>query len=98
MAASIELKIKVDLTPEQLACQFCDFDSEQQVAFFATVKKISDTWGGHGFGMQAYWIESHCQKSQESFLSPYGEDAKDLIMTLGAPFYRHALEALERTR
>lgn len=42
-----------DITPEELAELFTDMFDDQQAAFFAAIKPISDKWPGAGLCMQS---------------------------------------------
>ncbi len=45
-----------DLTPQELATIFLDWDGEQQAAFFNAFKAETDTWRGAGWCQQCLEI------------------------------------------
>ena len=49
-------EIEVEITPQEAANAFTEFDHEQQAEFFSAVGKISREWGGAGWCQQASWI------------------------------------------
>lgn len=75
-------------TPRQLAEAFCNMMSDQQGEFFAHVKKFADEhWSGwNALEMQAFYIHDDVTGKYDE-KPEYGDDAKDAIMTLAAPFY-----------
>lgn len=48
--------VDVEITPQELAAAFCEMGSDEQAAFFAAIKPITDQWPGAGLCMQARWI------------------------------------------
>lgn len=45
--------IELSLTADELAEAFCDMDSHQQAAFFASVWRIAKAWPGAGWCQQS---------------------------------------------
>lgn len=50
------ITINVAITPQELASAFCEFGSEEQAAFFAAIKPITDEWPGAGLCSQSLFI------------------------------------------
>lgn len=48
--------VDVVITTQELAAAFCEMDSEEQAAFFAAIKPITDQWPGTGLCSQSYFI------------------------------------------
>ena len=51
-----------DITPEELAAYFSEFDSEEQAEFFNELGLISRQWPGAGMCKQAYHIVDHLDR------------------------------------
>lgn len=45
-----------DLTPEEMARAFCDFDNEDQAAFLGAIWRIAKEWPGAGWCQQSFEI------------------------------------------
>ena len=54
MSIEAEFKIKLTLTPQQMAEVFASMDETQQAEFFSAVFAISQTWDRSGSSMQ-WW-------------------------------------------
>lgn len=54
----IQRNIEVDITPQEMAAAFCAMSDDDQAAFFAAIKPITDEWPGSGLCMQANWINA----------------------------------------
>ena len=61
-----------DITPQELATTFLDWNSEEQAAFFNAFKAETDKWPGAG------WCQQSCEISR--FLEPSGIET---ILKLG---------------
>lgn len=99
--SELKLTVKVTLTPEQLARQWCEMNSVHHLRFFAEIKNIADAeWSApNALEMQAYFVEQAALNEQEHCVTDdCRKRAKDVIMTLAAPFYRQTLEYVERNR
>jgi len=68
------MDIKVQLTPYELATDFCDMGSDEQALFFQYIMQISDTWE-KPFCMQVQYIIDSEQFSNDSkrFMRLLGE-------------------------
>ena len=55
---SIQRTVNVTITPQEMAEAFCEMFGEEQAAFFAAIKPISEQWPGAGLCQQAYGINS----------------------------------------
>lgn len=55
-AVQRNVTIDVAITPQELAAAFCEMGSEEQAAFFAAIKPITDEWPGAGLCSQSLFI------------------------------------------
>ncbi len=98
-ADEIEVKVKVVLSPKQLARAWCGLNSHEQIVFFSEIKTISDgEWTGPAaLVMQAQAIASECKPENASYLNTTRRqiEAEEVIKALAEPFNA---EYIERTR
>jgi len=60
-----KIDIKVKLAPDELASEFCNMDSEQQVIFFNEVAELVEKWS-EPFSFQLQWITDDPYLSDEA--------------------------------
>ena len=53
-----KIDVEIDLSPAELAEQFCQLDSEMQALFFNNIKRITDQWDMGFFWQLQYITES----------------------------------------
>lgn len=80
MLRTIEIQ---NITPQELADEFCNMPADDQAKFFSTVYAIARTWPGAG------WCQQSC-----SIIGCSDRDALDAIETLASHLPDDALARL----
>lgn len=73
---TIEKKIRINLTPRELAQEFCDMTDFDQAMFFAAIKGLSDGWPNSGWCGQAHHIVRHANDDARSVLGALADHLK----------------------
>jgi|GEM_PF-6850855 hypothetical protein len=77
--------VEVEVSPEELAEVFCEFGDDEQAAFFAAIKPITDKWGSAGLCSQSNWI---CRK--------LNDDGRFVLETLASHLPAESLKRLAK--
>ena len=74
----IERKFVIkNITPDELAFVFTQFDAEQQAQFFTRVGEIASHWPGAGWCQQSCAISEHLSPLATETILKLGEWAKE---------------------
>lgn len=69
-------EILINITPEEMADEFCGMDANEQAKFFSEVYKIARTWDRNfEFQMQSIIDSNECDDYALKLLSIFGEYA-----------------------
>jgi hypothetical protein len=60
------LQVHVVLTPAQLALIFCEFNEEEQAAFFTSIGRLASVWQAPGASMQWWRVGRFLRDHAES--------------------------------
>jgi len=84
----MDVNVKIQPTPEQVAALFCKMGTDEMVAFFTECKRLSQgpDWSAHGIYMQALYLRDEMK---------VGSPGGDFLMDLAAPWYTHTLRYID---